>query len=149
MFWEASTAKMIGVFWVVLDGRFTQNKANKQSKPGMFFNRWVISQGLYRCQRKEILFRFVCALESFAWLIARKRHLHILTHTVWGEKPLTIPTQLEFPAWSTFWWNLRSKMGQLFPAVVSWAQYVLWLVWICWGRWGVATYTANSYQVEI
>lgn len=134
--------------WYLMAGLPKTKQTNKISQ-GCFFNRWVISQGFHRCQRREILFSFVCALESFAWLIVRKRHLHILTHTVWGEKPLTIPTQLEFPTWSTFRWNLRSEMGQLFPAVVSGAQYVPWLVWTCWGRRGVATCTADSAQVAI
>lgn len=127
---------MIGIFCMVLDGSLTQNKSKQKAKDIFFFFLQMGNfSGFNRVLEKGDSFQ-VCLCVGKLSLVDGEKRTPPHSHTPsLREKPPTIPTQLKFPTWSTFWWNPRSEMCQLLPAVVSGAQCILGLV-CSWGWMG-------------
>ena len=120
--------------WHILGGTWWQAYARqKQTKSqGHFF---FLQMGDFpefnRVLEKGDSFHVCLCVGKLRLVDGEKRTPHSHTPSL-REKPPTIPTQLKCPTWSTFWWNLRSEMCQLLPAVVSGAQGILGLV-CSWG----------------
>lgn len=121
---------MIGVFWVVLDGRLTQDKSKQKAKD-IFSLQMGDFPEFNRVLEKGDSFHVCLCVGKLRLVDGEKRTPHSHTPSL-REKPPTIPTQLKCPTWYTFWWNLRSEMCQLLPAVVSGARCILGSVCL-WG----------------
>ena len=90
-------AKMIGIFWVVLDGSLTQNKSKQKAKDIFFFLQMGHFSGFNRVLEKGDSFHVCLCIGKLSLVDGEKRtppHSHIPSLR---EKPPTIPTQLKFP----------------------------------------------------
>ena len=125
--------------WHILRGTWWQSyskqKQTKSQGHFFFFLQMGNFSGFNRVLEKGDSFH-VCLCVGKLSLVDGEKRTPPHSHTPsLREKPPTIPTQLKFPTWSTFWWNPRSEMCQLLPAVVSGAQCILGLV-CSWGWMG-------------
>ena len=116
--------------WYLMAG-LRKTKANKKPRTLFFFLQMGDFPEFNRVLEKGDSFHVCLCVGKLHLVDGEKRTPHSHTPSL-REKPPTIPTQLKCPTWSTFWWNLRSEMCQLLPAVVSGAQGILGLV-CSWG----------------
>ena len=88
-------AKMIGVFWVVLDGRLTQDKSKQKAKD-IFSLQMCDFPEFNRVLEKGDSFHVCLCVGKLRLVDGEKRTPH--SHTpILREKPPTIPTPLKCP----------------------------------------------------